>query len=190
MNSTVVIASIPRCGSTYLLRSIAGLPQGEFTPNDYQHRGFVKLHAPTEDIPEGARVIFLFGDIPSAVESTRLNRMTPGHFAKCGATWPPECDIRDKDILGYEAIWDHWTSHEVDSLCVQYDWLVTNTARSAIEEWVGHGIKWLPWKNRTTRTKDSRVRINAAYEGLVRKVNRSYAIFRTQLDKASVPGLG
>ena len=96
--SRVLIASVPRCGSTYLLRSLAGLPQGNTTPkhkskhiafvrdlNSLPRSRFLKTHSTApETLPDDVRTVFLFGDPISAVVSTHEKRNTRDHWLNCG----------------------------------------------------------------------------------------------------------
>lgn len=188
----MVLASIPRCGSTYLLRSVAGLEQSPYTPQgpdvESSDRGtwlggdrILKTHRPWREaeLPDDFRAVFLFGDIVTAVASTRANRYERNHFANCGASWPPERDLYDADILGYEAIWDSWAHAPFPVLCVRYDRLSCGECRSRIEDWLGRRVRWLPWLARTTRQvpPGDRARIERAYAGLIAKVALHRPIF-------------
>lgn len=179
----IYLASIPRCGSTYLLRSIAGLPQGGSTPPGAQEEhDIVKTHATPERLDriptEADRCVFLWGDVPAAVESTRRMRMDPNHFANCGAEWPPTEDVRDVDILGYERIWDAWRSPGFAVLWVRYEHLRMQLVRRIIETWVARKVQWLPWRERQTVVEpETKARITAAYDSLIRKTQGEPGLF-------------
>ena len=81
----VLVASIPRCGSTLLFRAAAGWPMGSTFPRrcgrcaflpdfgEIPDRPFLKTHYPAPDeLPADIRVVFLFGDPVRAV-------LAPGH---------------------------------------------------------------------------------------------------------------
>lgn len=175
----IYLASIPRCGSTYLFRCMAGLPQGPNTPPGAQEAaGIVKTHLPPAadprvDYSEGDSAVFLWGDIVHAVESTRRMRYNAGHAANCGADWPPPCDIRDGDVLGYERIWDAWRDPGFGVLWVRYEHLWRHTVRHVIERWTGiEPIAWLEWRERKTRVSGAvRSRIESAYRPLLEKMD-------------------
>ena len=100
MNAKLLIAGIPRCGTTWLYRCIAGLPQKPGTPKGkaYQDIGILKVHslAPPDSFgdpqaeevkrfcEEGGKCIFVFGNPVLAVLSTRQRRWDHVHAANCG----------------------------------------------------------------------------------------------------------
>jgi hypothetical protein len=178
----ILVASIPRSGKTYLKRSIAGLPQGEFSPPSMpEHFGVGGTHRLVGNprIPDATHTVFLFGDVAQSVASTRRNRYEPNHFANCGAAWPPAADLYDEDVLGYEAIWDSWYgSAPSTTLFVRYEALGRPDGRAAIERFLGRGVRWLPWRERTTTCSDAdRRRIERAYRGLIEKVAKVPDVF-------------
>lgn len=173
----IYVASIPRCGSTYLVRSIAGLPQGGSTPDDLTEKyGIVKTHRvprsvrPSPFVRDDA-VVFVFGPIVEAVVSTAMRRWDERHFENCDTPWDENRD-RDpfaEDVLGYENIWRQWIGTErVSVLAVHYEALFDPDARSSIETWVGRRIAWLPRRPRTTRASIRvREKIRKTYRRLV-----------------------
>lgn len=173
----LVLASIPRSGSTYLLRSICGLQEGPYTPPHVASTfGITKVHRPWPDVelPENARALFLFGDVVDCVVSTRLNRFEANHFANCGADWPPAEDLYDADVLHYEALWDSWTSDPpIPTLALRYEQLGCAECRSAISSFIGRPIWWLPWRARMhyKLQPNERSRIRKTYASLIAKVS-------------------
>jgi len=179
----IYLASIPRCGSTYLLRSICGLPQGSTTPahvtDDY---GITKLHRPPEDAGVeytlGDSAVFLFGDIPEAVVSTKSYRWDANHFRNCGATFDPNAPIFDEDVLGYAETFHGWRRADFPVLFVRYRALETPRVRTLIEAWLGRSIEWLPWRDRRTKVSSGvAARLLPAYGDLINTVEALPEVF-------------
>jgi hypothetical protein len=132
----ILVAGIPRSGTTLLWRAIAGLPPGDTTPPDYA--GPVKkTHSLAPNtLPDDYKAVFLFGDIIASVISTRLNRYSEFHFQICGSNRSPETtDIFIEDALNYEAMFDSWhRSNSYGVMCIRYETLFAN--RKIIEAFV------------------------------------------------------
>lgn len=164
----MILASIPRCGSTYLFRSIAGMDPGGSTPEGAQAKhGITKTHRPPPTDPDGP-ALFLFGDVPEAVVSTSRYRMDATHFANCGAAWPPEGDIMTTDLLGYTDLWNAWLYAPYPVLFVRYRAMRHTHIRRQIEAWLGRDVQWLPWKPRRTKVTEPEVyQVVAGYAALM-----------------------
>lgn len=178
----ICVAKIARCGSTYLMRSIAGLPQkGHAPPEGWEEYGMLPTHRPPEDtkgLEQCERAIFLYGDVAAAVISTQEHRHDPTHFSNCGVKYDPDVDLLGEDRLGYEAMFDAWTDPPLPTMVVRYECLGYPLVRSVLEDWVGRRIEWLSWRpRRTTPTEDQRSRVQGAYAGLVQKVERADGFF-------------
>jgi len=172
----IYIASIPRSGSTYVARAIAGLGPGSTTPPDIAKYGIYKTHRPADhfDCTGHDKKLFLFGDPVLSVISTKLHRYEANHFYNCGAKWPPEADIFEHDILGYERLFDTWTQ-EKNTLCLKYE-AIPHFAMH-IEEHCRRDISWPVWQERTTTYSDVTAQelamIEETYAALIRKVRNT-----------------
>lgn len=168
----IYIASIPRSGSTYVTRAVAGLGPGNTTPPDIARYGIYKTHRPADhfEFTDYDKKLFLFGDPVLSVMSTKLHRYEANHFKNCGAEWPPENDIYAQDILQYERIFDTWTQ-EKNTLCVKYQAIHDYSLQ--IEGHLRRGILWPPWQERTTTYHDvlhtDLITIQQTYKSLIEK---------------------
>lgn len=181
----VLIASVPRCGSTYLLRSLANLPQGSLFPKNGRCRfvgslsnlpnvPFLKTHhwAPRA-LPDNVRTVFLFGDPIRAIVSTKLSRFTKDHFRNCGYLSMEDPKIYEHDDLGYERIFDSWMcSHRYPVLALRYETL--HQHESTLSHFLGCRVRLLPWRCRATSVPpDLRRQLAQVYGRFVEKVNDS-----------------
>lgn len=152
------MASIPRCGSTYLCHAIAkqaGKPfkfVREF--DNLPDVPVLKTHvAAPETLPPDVRAIFLFGDPIAAVLSMLKSRNKPKGWANCGYTsaMPPE--IYERDDLGFERTFDSWTAgHSYPILSLRYETMFDY--QDAISDFVGFDVRLPPWKPRRTQVSD------------------------------------
>lgn len=174
MTDRIVVAGIPRCGTTMVWRAIVGLPPGDEHPQHY--RGSVlKMHgtAPTS-LPPCAKGIFMFGDVTLAVISTRFNRWDQRHFANCGCDRTlDEVDIFREDALNYEAMFDSWHQRNgYPVLCLRYETLRDH--RDLLSSFVGFDVPLPPWRKRSTTAQMASqadvLAIQQIYEGLIKKV--------------------
>jgi hypothetical protein len=122
----IIIAGIPRCGTTLMARAVANLPLGNTWPiNQEPINGIIKRHLKVSkmDIKNACGCIFLFGNIPKAVISTKRSRMDKKHFEHCLYNGDPEnTNIIEKDYLNYEKIFDFWTKgHPFPVLALRYE---------------------------------------------------------------------
>lgn len=178
----LIIASVPRAGSTYLLRSILNMGQGNNTPPEIFkrtkpfHYPVVKTHSKAKDVlHNGYKAIFLYRSPVECVISTRLNRWDKNHFLNCGVDRnPEECNIYKEDLLHYENIFDSWMKNNgYPVLAMNYDHL--NLYFNQISAFVGKQIDFLPWKesksNREKITKSDLELIENTYSRFIGKVN-------------------
>jgi hypothetical protein len=172
----VLVASIPRCGSTMVFRAIAGLGKGSTMPQDYAGP-HCKTHSFEPDAFAGKVdvAIFLFGDVLSSVASTRLRRYTQAHFDNCGAGHlsPESVDIFDADHLNYERMFDAWMQRTaVPHVCVRYERL--HALAPVVSRMIAAPLPLVEHRRRRTRhdvidPKDRR-RIRRSYASLIGKV--------------------
>ena len=181
----VLVASVPRCGSTYLLRSLANLPQGSNFPKRGSCRfvgslsklpdaAFLKTHAWAPcSLPDDVRTVFLFGDPIGSIVSTKLFRFTKDHFRNCGYVSTNVPDIYEHDDLGYEIIFDSWMrSHKFPVLALRYE--AMHQHESTLSSFLGRQVRLLPWLCRATNVSpDLRLRLTRVYGRFVEKVNAS-----------------
>ena len=172
----VLVASMPRCGSTMLFRAIAGLEQGSTMPTDYSGP-HLKSHTFSPD-RFGGQVdvaVFLFGDVPASVVSTRNHRYTQEHFENCGAGHlsPNKVDIYDADHLNFEEMFDAWMARTaIPHVCVRYGQV--HALAPTIAGLIGVPFSLPPKRRRRTQPMDipqeDRNWIRRAYGSLIDKV--------------------
>lgn len=182
----VLIASIPRCGSTLLLRAISGHPPGSTFPTKCSqcafvstltaipNKAFLKTHAKAPEIlPADVRTIFLFGDPINAVWSTWNKRFNKVHFKNCGYRQDEPPDILNRDDLGYESIFDSWMQpHVYPLMSIRYEKLWTY--RELLEEFIGRPISLPTFRQRSTDIPlENQTQIQAAYSSLNTKVQQA-----------------
>lgn len=170
-----VVAGIPRCGTTMMARAVATLP-----PSRYWHKEpineVIKRHLLfyPEDMRGIERGVFLYGDIISAVLSTRRARMDERHLKNCGCHKPiKEVDILHRDDLNYELIFDVWTKPQVfPMIYLRYEKLWDNADK--IDEFFGRHIELPPKKERITKPANFSIKeirlIRNTYKSLISKV--------------------
>ncbi|MCF7853979.1 MAG: hypothetical protein K9N51_04205 [Candidatus Pacebacteria bacterium] len=178
----ILVASMPRCGSTLLLRAIGGYCPGPYLPNDSACGGvhdwdaipdvpFLKTHlsAPAS-LPADILTIFIFGDPLRAVVSTAERRFDRKHFAHCGWTSDDLPDVWNRDDLGYERIFDSWTKpHDFPVLLLRYETLWENI--NAVEDYIGRRIVLPRQVQRNTYvSREQRALLVPVYGRLVDKV--------------------
>lgn len=172
--NNIIVAGIPRSGTTYLFRAIAGFPPGISKPENYA--GPVhKTHAcAPETFSKNSVALFVFGDPVCSVLSTRKNRWRKKHFLNCGVDGDPnDFDNYTSDCLGYEQMFDTWMRpHSYPVLCVRYE--AMPNLFTQIEAFIGRSILFPEWKSRTTRLeeypKDVITAIRRTYATLIDKV--------------------
>lgn len=190
-----LVVGIPRCGTTWLFRCIAGLPPGPGSPKGaaLEKLPVMKAHslAPPatfgdpwakkvrEHAVEGGKCIFIFGDPVLAVISTRKHRWDKVHARNCG--WHGELDSADiflRDCFSYENMFDTWMSSQLNVLRVRYEALWD--LRSEIEVFLGRKIHWNDWKRRSTQIDHYPTAIVQAaaftYERLIGKIQTAWDI--------------
>lgn len=191
----LVVAGIPRCGTTYLFRCLMGLPPGSGSPKGAALEALpgIKCHslAPpdrfdtdpwadsvSECLENGGRAIFVFGDPFAAVMSTVRHRFDHVHAANCGCDLDlKKVDLLEADFFNYEKMFDSWMrqKHDYPVLALRYETMVLH--KHEIELFVGHRVNWNPWGTRSTRVGDlpARVygRLLGVYDQLMAKVTAS-----------------
>jgi len=183
----VVIASVPRCGSTLLFRAVSkNAPGGTFPRSDRrcafvadlrsqelsQEKSFFKTHSLAPQwLPEDVCAVFIFGDPVAAVWSTWKKRFNRQHFSFCG--WNEEVcpDILNRDDLGYEMIFDDWMRRlPFEHICVRYEALWSR--KKVIEDFLGRPITLPPFQARNAQIPpDIESKLHRVYDSLVRKCN-------------------
>lgn len=167
----IVVAGIPRCGTTYMARALAGMEPWSTFPRGGSN-GIYKTHLPPSRVPgEIDRAVFMFADVADSVISTRLRRWDRKHFRNCGHDdLPATADIYEQDALGYEDIFDAWYRPQAFPLiCARYE-AVGIGVLEVIADFLGRRVEWPEWNRRPHYHHPKRSEIEAAYAGLVSKV--------------------
>lgn len=188
----ILVVGIPRSGTTYVYRSLAGLEQGDTSPRG-KHIPIGKAHSlgppdtfgdpmaeyVKKHVHEGRKTIFVSGNPYQSVFSTLLRRFGPNHFANCGCTIPiTNIDLSKKDCLNYELMFDTWMSGRYknfaavryETMCRHYDKLNT---------FVGRKVKWLPWRERDTKGNKQKLKqeivdnVYTTYKSLYNKIQNA-----------------
>lgn len=162
----VAVVGMPRCGTTYLFRCIAGLKPGPGSPKGKALASLpvMKCHslAPPNSFDDPwsdqlmwhcinrRKVIWVFGDPIAAVVSTMKKRFDHVHAKNCGCITPLDrVNLLIKDWFNYELMFDTWTSEpaiDYPVLCVRYEKMWEN--RFVIEWFLGREVKWNEWNLR------------------------------------------
>ena len=174
MEKEVAVVGIPRCGTTWLFRSLMNLGPGSGTPKGaaYKNLSGLKMHslAPPETFGDPhaydlryhththRKTIWVFGDPISAVVSTRLKRWDHVHAANCGCFETlNEVNIFSRDCFNYELMFDSWMkAHEYPVLVMRYETMWHN--RAIVEAFLDRSVAWSPWSLRDPTNNFSRIK--------------------------------
>jgi len=152
MSHKVIVNGIPRSGTTYLYRAIAGLPSGNTTPQEVFKikKPFdipiVKTHSKVEDAKqEGYRGIFVFRNPLWCITSIKKNIYDKVAFRNLETEYPPKGDIYEEDIFGLEERFDSWNKdNDFPVLMIRYSTIPKY--KDVIEQFIGKKINLPPWK--------------------------------------------
>ncbi len=181
----IILASIPRCGSTYLFRKLVGAGPGGRFPRQYNtvfarnleampRRRFIKTHAlPSPTISKRSRIVFLFGDPYAAIASTLDKRFDKQHFLNCGFEGDRQPDLLHTDDLGYEAIFDAWMGF--DALPV---------ARLRYEAMAEHAGPLADFLGRNLDLSDFQHRERKIEDDMLPALERTYGRLRQKVEAA------
>jgi hypothetical protein len=180
LDKKVIIAGIPRSGTTYIFRAICGQKIGDKTPlggtfeDGYYRLGkLIKTHAYDFKTPEsGYKALFLFSDIFDSIISTKEKRYNKRHFLNCRSTKnPKEVDIFKHDYLNYELIFDNWYKHKrFPVMAIRYETM--GKYFNEIQEFLGFKINFPPFQPRIHYkiNEDVRKTILSSYGKLHEKI--------------------
>ena len=181
--ANLIIAGIPRCGTTMMWYASQGLEAHSRMPRNYAlgDTPVLKTHQRPSHlkIASEARAIFMYGDPLLAVISTRIHRWDSRHFWNCGCSADPATsDIYSSDILGYEAMFDEWVllrPQKCRTLLLRYETMHDHVA--TISEFLGREIVLPPRRERSTSLElisDDELRhAEITYARLIGKVSAS-----------------
>lgn len=175
----LIVASIPRSGSTWIHRAICNLPPSSTTSqnpvvNKSAGWSIYKTHRTFEHwshkINPEDKVIFIFGDIIHSVISTKKNRYEKNHFKNCGYTGSiKDKNIYEEDFLNYESIFDSWVNCKLENfLILRYE----TFSPSTLYNFVPFSFSLPPRTPRTNYTnikKNNIVKIQNTYKNLIQK---------------------
>jgi hypothetical protein len=159
-----------------LFRAVAGLEQGSTMPADYDGP-HIKSHSfePETFVDRADFAVFLFGDVMSAVASTKLRRCDTGHFRNCGAGHldPATTDIFQSDYLNYEKMFDAWTGPApIPHIAVRYERL--HALAPTVSALIGQPLALVDRRRRRSRhgliEPEDRRTIRQNYRSLIAKV--------------------
>lgn len=187
-----LVTGIPRCGTTWLFRSLAGLQQGAGSPKGatLERLPIMKAHSlcppatfgdpwsdkVREHVEGGGKCIFLYGDPILAVVSTKLRRWDHVHAANCGYFDNLDgCDISLADYFNYGIMFDTWMMSQHNVLCMRYETIWHY--RDYVETFLGREVQWIPWRVRATQVDsiypDMLLRLESTYKSLIRKIQNA-----------------
>ena len=172
----IIVASIPRTGSTMLTRALADLPVcGSF--DQKLSSKVYKTHLYEHQVKKCKKAIFLFGKVEVSVISMRKFRWDKQSLLNCQCpTSPQNTNIYVNDACNFEKIYDSWThpkSHTV--LAVRYEkiWKYKNL----IQDFVGWNFTLPPRRPRLTYlnsvSPQALDQIRITYKSLINKVNKA-----------------
>ena len=154
-NYNIIVAAIPRTGSTLVARSFAHLSHDSSCWDYNKENGVYKTHKLEPYIDTNCKkAIFTFGDVTLSILSMLERRWDKYAFRNCGYVGPvKECNMINRDDLNFETIFDTWTNptkHIV--LAIRYRAIASYI--SEIEDFVGYSAKWPSFKNRKNKIQD------------------------------------
>lgn len=181
----ILIASLPRAGSTMLFRAIAGLPHKKTTPtnpycefvrdlNQLPNKPFLKTHSPAPDkLPQDVRVIYIYGDPVKSVVSFRNKRWNISSWQKNNWFYEHEPDIINKDDLDFEKNFDSWLSiHNYPVLAIRYESLWSY--QEILRKYLGFRFKIPKPQIRTTEVNDDlKEHLERIYSKLIYKMKKT-----------------
>lgn len=181
----IIVAGIPRSGTTLLFRTVAGMHDSPYTPIDcfgmskINVKGgprVVKAIRFRPDIKGDHKVLFIFGSVIHSIISTRLNRWDRRHFYNCGFKKRVDRDrmnIWKKDFLGYETLFDTWHSQTTfPSMFIRYEKLYDHTKE--IEKFTGRILDFPVKKVRKTKLEGR--------EAVIKQIKKTYGSLIEKLD--------
>lgn len=186
----IVVAGIPRNGTTFIYRLLGGKPQ------TWQSNGLLKTHglAPPDNrfinpqhktvnqalLCNGYKAIFLFGDPVCSILSTIRKINDWIHFKNCGVIdkRPRSIDLTQYDYLHYEMMFDSWMDlfHPYPVICMRYEAL--GNYSDILNHFLGIDLDLSKWnaKGRYTNPEkdfDRAQRIRKTYASLIKKVEEA-----------------
>jgi len=148
-NDKIILAGIPRCGTTVMARALAGLPCNKVWPRIRtrltETNGVLKTHEPfSDDLVSGYdRAVFIFGDIVLAVLSLVRGR---GDEVSRRILGIPRCadvsDLMSSDRAGLMAIFNSWKRPTIPTLRIRYETMWDHIKE--IEKFTGRDLNLLP----------------------------------------------
>lgn len=167
----IVVASMPRSGSTMVSRAIEGFGKGSTWP---RHKAEIvhKSHRPAPMVlPKGCKkAIYIYGDVVKCVLSThkRFSNDKP-HFEWCGCYKDLEdIDIFKRDEMNLEKTFDSWlATNPYPVMILNYNAIPDHY--DDIEKFVGRECNFPKWRSRNTK-RNSHPQIESSYSSLIEKV--------------------
>lgn len=168
----ILVSGIPRCGTAYMFRSLAGDPQA--TVEGASH--LLKSHTFAPSALSCYKAVFMFGD-PVIAAISAIREGFPAHMKtrrnlQCFSS-AKRVDIVGRDSFHYEQLFDSWNRyHGYPALLLRYE--TCYKYGSVISAFVGQPVKMLPWHSRRTTTshvgKDTVAKLRKTYASLSRKI--------------------
>jgi len=182
MTQPIIIASLGRCGTTFIFNAIKkALKQEESIQDSYivdveeydllEKNKVYATHdfAPKNIIEPQPKVLFLFGDIRNIVIST-YNFKGQQHFWHMGSSYSKKDLLYTHDELKLEERFDSWNfPHSFPLMSVRYENIFKN--KKEIEEFLNIRI---PWPEKIKRKTNWQLHkkgetINRTYQNLITK---------------------
>lgn len=179
----VIVAGMGRCGTTLLykhlrmkhdfVRDIANLNNQDF--NNYM---VIKTHDfAAETLPEGSRVIYLFGDpIDIALSAHNARKVNiEGHYANLHGDFGMKKNFDSQDTLRLEMNFDSWyKKHSYPVLTLRYEkmWNHIDTIKEFVD-WEGfHLPEYKPRVRKNTKSWEANIiKMEETYGSLTKKIN-------------------
>jgi len=185
----ILVASMPRCGSTLLIRAIGGFGVGSTMPKSSSCRfvrnlqslppiPILKTHSVAPKyLPSDVKTIFLFGNPYSAAWSMWKKRWDRESFKNCGYYQDDSPQIFSRDALGLERIFDSWCDVQAPQvLAVRFESLWEN--KQIIESFLEKRIELPSFAERNTEVPGSKLSsLQRVYGPLRHKIDTAPDIF-------------
>lgn len=196
LKNPVVIAGLGRCGTTLLFRAIADTVSNlrrfvvDLDSHDFRN-DLIKTHdyPPSQALPAGTKVVFMFGDIVDTVLSTasEVDKWPRLHFKhlRVPEAYRPYTDIFERDLLQFESLFDAWYRPQTFSLMtLRYESMYDPAARRALQQFLGLEFGLPAYRPRRTdkASHPFTLRVQETYASLDRRIETAedYKIWKVR----------
>lgn len=178
----LIIAGLGRCGTSLMYFGLRqqGLGDGsmivKWEDADFKNGNIYKTHAPApEDLPENAKVIFMFGNPMNSVLSVQSKfsgEFLEHHYRNLWADVSEHDKIFEKDTLKLEENFDSWYKEQnFQMMTLKYETMFNHL--DEIREFIGWDAGFPPKRSRSTNYDNhpKKGQLDATYKSLSDKID-------------------